>query len=145
MRDHSGPARSFPSPLHAILLAFPVALYPSALLSDITYCNTAEIQWSNFSSWLIAGADLFAGLLLLWALVNFFFGRIGARRGRGALYLVLVAVMFLLGMINAFQHAKDGWHSVGTLGLILSVLCTLLALAIAFLAHSNFFVRERAA
>ena len=50
-------SRSFANPLHAILLAFPVALYPAALLTDITYLNTAEIQWSNFSSWLIAGAD----------------------------------------------------------------------------------------
>ncbi|HAD16825.1 MAG TPA: hypothetical protein DCF81_08065, partial [Erythrobacter sp.] len=56
--------RSFTNPIHAILLAFPVALYPAALLSDITYLNTAVIQWTNFSSWLIAGADVFAGLVL---------------------------------------------------------------------------------
>jgi uncharacterized membrane protein len=37
------------TPLHALLLAFPVALFASALLSDITYLKSAEIQWSNFS------------------------------------------------------------------------------------------------
>lgn len=40
-------------PLHAILLAFPMALFSGALLSDITYLNSAEMQWSNFFAWLI--------------------------------------------------------------------------------------------
>ncbi|GMM92269.1 DUF2231 domain-containing protein [Qipengyuania sp. MTN3-11] len=143
MRDRNAVAGSSLSPLHAVILAFPVALYSSALLSDITYFNTAEIQWSNFSSWLIAGADFFAGILLSWAVFSFSFGRVGAHRGRGLLYLALVGTMFVLGLVNAFQHAKDGWHSVGTPGLVLSTLCTVLALVIALLAHSRFFLREK--
>lgn len=145
MRDRNVVAGSFLSPIHAVILAFPIALYPSALLSDITYFNTAEIQWSNFSSWLIAGADLFTGVLLAWAVFSFFFGRVGAHGGRGLLYLALVAIMFVLGLVNAFQHAKDGWHSVETLGLVLSTLCTVLALAIGLLAHSRYFLREKTA
>ena len=127
--------RTFVNPGHAILLAFPVALYLSALLSDIAYFNTAVIQWSNFSSWLIAGADFFAGLVLAWAVIGLFFGRAKQARGRGLLYLAIVAAMFALGLVNAFQHARDGWHSVGTLGLALSSLCTIFALAAAFVAH----------
>lgn len=145
MRSRHADAGSFLSPLHAILLAFPVALYPSALASDITYYRTAEVQWSNFSSWLIAGADFFAGLLLAWALASLFFGRVGALGSRGLLYPALVALMFVLGLVNAFQHARDGWHSVGTLGIVLSVLCSILALLIAFLTHSRSFIREKAA
>jgi uncharacterized membrane protein len=48
--------RPFLHPLHGLLLAFPVALFTFALLTDIAYLQTAEIQWSNFSSWLIVGA-----------------------------------------------------------------------------------------
>ena len=129
--------RSFANPVHAILLAFPVALYPSALLSDITYYNTAVIQWTNFSSWLIAGADFFAGLVLAWALVGFFFGRAKHAHGRGLLYLGVVAAMFVLGVWNAFHHARDGWHSVGEFGITLSVLCALLAFVAAFLAYGS--------
>ena len=128
-------SRSFSSPLHAILLAFPVALYPAALVTDITYLNTAVIQWTNFSSWLIAGADLFAGIVLAWAVLSLFFGRARHMRRRGIVYLVVVAVMFLAGVLNAFQHARDGWLSVGTLGLVLSILCTLLAFFAAFIAY----------
>ena len=131
--------RSFTNPIHAILLAFPVALYPAALLSDITYLNTAVIQWTNFSSWLIAGADVFAGLVLAWALVSQFLGR---TRQRGWAYVIVVALMFIAGVLNAFQHARDGWHSVGTFGLVLSILCTILAFVAAFLAHGQTQVKE---
>lgn len=130
-------SRTFANPLHAILLAFPVALYPSALLSDITYLSTAEIQWSNFSSWLIAGADFLAGLLLVWAILGLFAGRARHAPARGSLYLGAVALMFILGVLNAFQHARDGWHSVGTFGLVLSILCTILAFVAAFIAFGS--------
>ena len=131
--------RSFTNPIHAILLAFPVVLYPAALLSDITYLNTAVIQWTNFSSWLIAGADVFAGLVLAWALVSQFLGR---TRQRGWAYVIVVALMFVAGVLNAFQHARDGWHSVGTFGLVLSILCTILAFVAAFLAFGQTQVKE---
>ena len=134
-------SRSFSSPLHAILLAFPVALYPAALVTDITYLNTAVIQWTNFSSWLIAGADLFAGIVLAWAVLSLFFGRARHMRRRGIVYLVVVAVMFLAGVLNAFQPARDGWQSGGTLGLVLSILCTLLAFFAAFIAYGDANIR----
>lgn len=137
--------KPFLSPVHALLLAFPVALFPAGLLSDLTYLNTAEIQWSNFSSWLIAGASLVAGLLLLWALGSLFLGRLRARTGRHLLYIVLVALMSVAGTVNALQHARDGWHSVGSLGVALSVLCTVVALLLGILAHTRFFVREKVA
>ena len=137
-------SRSFANPLHAILLAFPVALYPAALLTDITYLNTAEIQWTNFSSWLIAGADLFAGLVLAWALLGLFFGRARHARLRGIIYLIVVTAMFVLGVLNAFQHARDGWHSVGTFGLALSIACSVLAWIAALIAHGTYTVEKRA-
>lgn len=132
----------FANPLHAIVLAFPVALYPSAWLADIAYYNSAVIQWTNFASWLIAGADLFAGILLLFAVLGLFFGHARHARGRGLFYLVVVALMFTLGVVNAFHHARDGWHSVGMTGLVLSASCTVLALIAAFIAYGSIKHRE---
>ncbi|EHN71864.1 hypothetical protein SMCF_8723, partial [Streptomyces coelicoflavus ZG0656] len=51
----TGSERPAHNPLHAILLCFPIALFTSALISDIAYLRTAEMQWSNFSAWLIVG------------------------------------------------------------------------------------------
>lgn len=128
------------SALHAIVLAFPVALYPAALISDITYLQSSVPQWTNFSQWLIAGADVFAGVLLAWAVFALLLRRAG--NGQSALYVVLMAIMFVVGVINAFQHAKDGWASVGTAGVAMSLVCSVLALAAAFMFHSRPVVRE---
>jgi uncharacterized membrane protein len=129
-------AERFLHPLHAILLAFPVAFSFAAVLSDITYLNSAVVQWSHFSAWLIAGTALFGGFVLAWAIVAFLLARRSGRRGRALLYLVLIAVMWVLSVLNSFHHARDGWGSVGALGLTLSIVTALLALAAAWIGHS---------
>ena len=126
-----------PHPLHAILLSFPIALFASGLISDITYLRTSEIQWTNFSSWLIAGALVFGGLVLAWSLISLVLGWRGTERQPRLIYAGVLAVMWILGLINAFKHSQDGWSSVEAFGLILSILCTLLALAAGVIAFSN--------
>ncbi|MEX6667555.1 DUF2231 domain-containing protein [Pseudomonas sp. W2-17] len=115
--------RNPPGPLHAILLAGTVPLFVGALLSDITYYQTYQIQWSNFASWLIAGGLVFCGLAVLFALVNLI--RADRKAGRPVVYLVLLVVTWALGLVNAFEHAKDAFASMPS-GLILSALTTLL-------------------
>ena len=63
------------------------------------------------------------------------------RDGRVA-YFVVLALMWVLGLVNAFKHSQDAWSSVGTLGLILSILCTLLALAAGIILHAGLTTRE---
>lgn len=133
---------SAPHPVHAILLAFPIALFSSAVVTDIAYLRTAELQWTNFSAWLISGALLFGGLVLAWALISLVLGWRGAERIRRGIYAGLLAVMWILGLINIFKHSQDGWSSVETFGLVLSILCALLALAAGVLAFSNLGERE---
>lgn len=131
-----------PNPLHAILLAFPVALFPGALVTDIAYLRTEEMQWSNFSSWLIAGALVFSGLVLAWALITLLLTFRTAHRLRHAIYAGLLALLFVVGLVNAFQHSRDAWSSVGSFGLTLSIASAILALAAAVVAHTNLFGRE---
>lgn len=133
---------TFLHPLHAILLAFPVALFTGAVATDLTYLNTAIIQWSNFSSWLIAGGLLFGGLVLLWAIIALIKPRGAGLRGRALLYLVLVALMWVVGLVNAFKHSSDAWSSVGTLGLVLSIVTALLALAAGWIGYGTSTTRE---
>ena len=69
----AGPGARRPlHPLHAILLAFPFPLFLGALLSDLAYWATFQVQWINFSSWLIAGGLFVGGFALLWALIDLF-------------------------------------------------------------------------
>lgn len=118
--------RVAPGMLHTTLLAGTVPLFLGALLSDIAYFKSYQIQWSNFASWLIAGGLLFCGLALLFALANL----IGTRdkKGQPLVYVLLLLASFALGLINAFQHAKDAW-AVMPSGLVLSVIVLLLSFA----------------
>lgn len=130
--------RSAIHPVHAVLLASILPLFLGALLTDWAYSRSSEIQWTNFASWLIAGGLVFAGLALLWALVDFF--RADVARGRpGLVYLLVLAATFVLGFVNALIHAKDAWAAMPA-GLILSVLVFILAVAaiwLGFAAHRS--------
>ncbi|MCS3835634.1 putative membrane protein [Pseudomonas sp. JAI111] len=126
--------RSPPSPLHSILLAGTVPLFLGALLSDIAYFQTYQIQWSNFSSWLIAGGLVFCGLALLFALANLI--RADRKVGRPLMYFVLLVVTWVPGLVNAFEHAKDAFAAMPS-GLILSVLTTLLICSTAWLGLTS--------
>ena len=130
------------NPLHAILLGFPIALFSATLVTDITSLRTDEIQWTNFSAWLNAGGLVFGGLVLAWALVSLLFGLRGGDRLRRLVYAALLALMCVVGLINAFQHSRDGWSSVGTFGLVLSIVTVVLALVAGLVAHSSLFSRE---
>ena len=123
-------------PLHAILLAFPFSMFLGALLSDLAYWNSFQIQWANFSSWLIAGGLVGGGFALLWALVDL----IRFRRSGGPwalIYFVLLLVMFVLGFVNALVHAKDAWATMPE-SLYLSAVTTLFALVAAWIGYSGF-------
>ena len=111
--------RTPPGTLHTILLAGSVSLFLGALLSDLAYYNTYQIQWSNFASWLIAGAELFSGLALVFALVNLL--RAERKSGQPLTYFLALLATWVLGLINCFQHAKDA-YAVMPGGLILSVI-----------------------
>lgn len=124
-------------PLQAVLLAFPVALFPTALLTDIAYLETADIQWSNFSAWLITAALMIGAFALLWALIAALRKGPSQSQRRYRLHALLLALAWLAGLINAFQHSHDGWASVGTFGLVLSVISAVLALAAGWIAYSG--------
>lgn len=125
------PYRQAIHPVHGVLLASMLPLFLGALLSDWAYSSTYQVQWINFASWLIAGALVFAGAALLWAVIDFF--RSDAERDRAsALYLLVLLTTFILGFINALVHAKDAWASM-PMGLILSVIVFLLALVAVWL------------
>lgn len=123
-----------PHPAHAILLAFPIALFTGAVATDIAYLRTAEVQWTNFSSWLIAGGLLFTGLTLAWALLAAAAGWRGAERRARLVYAAVLLLLFVIGLLNAFKHSQDAWSSVEAFGLTLSILSALLALVAGVLA-----------
>lgn len=121
-------------PFHVFVLAGSVPLFLGALLSDVAYARSYQIQWSNFASWLIAGALVFAGLAMLWALIDIFRAR--QRNQREILYFFLLLVTCVLGFINALIHARDAW-AIMPASLVLSVIVALLVCAAAWVGLST--------
>ncbi len=134
------PYRRVIHPLHAFLLAAAFPLFLGAMITDIAYARTYEIQWSNFASWLLAGALVFAACALLWSVIDY------VRGGRGTrplLYMLLLLAAWVVGFIGSLVHARDAWAMMPN-GLVLSVVATVLAGAAAYLGFSAIRVGDRA-
>ena len=121
-------------PIHAVLVSSALPLFLGALLSDWAYSSSYEVQWTNFASWLIAGALVFVGFALLWSVIDAL--RADTRNRHRWLHVALLLATFFAGFINALVHAKDAWAAMPA-GLILSVVCVLLALASVWTAFSS--------
>ena len=117
--------------MHAVLATAALPLFVDALLSDWAYHSSYQLQWLNFSSWLMAGGLLLAGVALLWAAAALLFAR-GPRHRHGPVYLLLLGATLLLGFYNALVHARDGWATMPT-GLALSAVVLVLAAAASML------------
>lgn len=126
-------------PVHAVLLASAFPLFLGALLSDVAYARSYQIQWINFSSWLIAGGLVFCGLALAWATVELL--RADVRSPRRWLYWLLLLATFVVGFVNALVHAKDAWASMPA-GLILSLIVAVLIVAAVVAGFSTFRARR---
>lgn len=121
-------------PFHAVLLAGIVPLFLGTLLGDIAYARSYEVQWSNFASWLNAGALVFCGFALLWAIVEVL--RKDRRERRPFGYALMLLVTFVTGFVDALVHAKDAWASMPE-GLILSVIVAVFALSATWIGFSS--------
>jgi uncharacterized membrane protein len=107
-----------------------------ALLSDLAYGSTFQVQWKNFASWLIVGGLVLAGLALLWAVVDALRADNRADQRRRWLHPFLVLATFVIGFINALVHARDGWSSMPA-GAVLSFIALALAVAAVWSAFSG--------
>src|SRR5690348_4229178 len=111
-------------PVNAVLVAGATSLFAGALLSDIAYFRSYEIQWNNFSSWLLVGGLLVAAFAFLWSIVELF--RTRWRVWPAVAYSVLLLATWILGFVDALVHAKDAWATMPD-GLVLSAIVLVLA------------------
>lgn len=130
--------RTYPGtlhPLHTLLLAGAVPLFLGALLSDLAYSSSYQIQWANFASWLIAGALLLTGLALLCAIARWL--RTRSHYRNAFIYPLLLLVTWVLGFINALIHAKDAYAIMPT-SLTLSIIVAVLICVTAWIGLTSY-------
>lgn len=112
---------------HALLGAFPVAYFCLAFITDIAYSRSYNLQWQYFSIWLIVAGLVMGGLAIVLGGVEWLVRRRSAGRGSGW-HILLTITAWLLALLNAFVHSRDGWTAVVPEGLILSGIVALLIL-----------------
>jgi len=109
-------------PIHPMLVPVPIACFVGTLITDIAYALTANMQWANFSAWLLAVGLVAAVFVVIAGLTDF----LGDRRIRALrpawIHGLGNALALALSIVNAFVHSRDGYTSVMPLGLTLSVL-----------------------
>ncbi len=109
-------------PLHAILVPIPVTCFIGTLITDVAYWRTANMQWANFSAWLLTAGLLVALLAVIAGLIDFLSSpRIRAIR-ISWFHALGNAVALILAIFNAFVHSRDAYTSVVPTGLVLSFL-----------------------
>src|SRR3954452_17373547 len=101
METSAQPARA---PLwHPPLIAGGATLLIGALVTDIYYSQTADMQWANFSVWLITAGLILALLAGLALLLDLALGRAGRVSW---VHLLALAGAALLSLLNAFIHSR---------------------------------------
>ena len=114
-------------PLRTIASALPTFSFLGALVTDVAYWRTSDIQWANFSAWLLAIGMVLGGLSLIVELVHIFSRRRQASTGWWGIGVLVIALGVALA--DNFVHARDGWTSVVPSGLILSAITVALMIA----------------
>jgi uncharacterized membrane protein len=116
------------NPLHPLLASIPFTCFTGALLTDIAYWRSANMQWATFSAWLLAVGLFVAVFAVIVGLIDFLFDRRIRELGVVWMYAGGNALALVLAIVNSFIHSRDAYTSVVPTGLILSALTVLIML-----------------
>jgi uncharacterized membrane protein len=111
-----------------LLASVPSTCLTGALLTDIAYWQTANMQWANFSAWLLAAGLVAALFATIVGVADFIFDRHVRALGVAWAYVGGNVLAWLIAIVNSLIHSRDAYTSVVPAGLILSALTALILL-----------------
>ena len=100
----------------------------SGLSTDIAYWFTANMQWANFSAWLLSVGLIVSGLAVVAGLIDFLGDRRIRRLRTAWIHAAGNAVALVLSLIKVFVHSRDAYTSVVPTGIVLSAAVVLILL-----------------
>jgi uncharacterized membrane protein len=135
---YSPPDHAVSRAMHPVVLGIPLICFLGALVTDIAYYRTLDVEWKNFSDWLLAVGMVVGALAAFLGIVDLARRRVRANRLIWP-YAGTYAFAMILGLFNNFVHSRDAYGAMPT-GLVLSVL-TVIALTVAAIL-SVFLLRD---
>ena len=121
-------ARIGAHPIHPILVPIVIACFVGTLLSDLMYWESANMQWANFSAWLVTIGVIVGWLAAVAGLIDFSANRVIRAQPPAWPHLIGNLVVLILATFNMLIHSRDAWTSVVPTGLILSAIVVALLL-----------------
>ena len=112
--------------IHALLAPITFVCFLGTLVTDIVYWRTADMQWANFSAWMLTVGLIVAVFVVIFGLVDFALDRHVRALAGTWIHGLGTGAALVLAIINAFVHTRDAYTSVVPEGLILSVLVVLI-------------------
>lgn len=126
MNTIAAPHRSMvANTVHGLLNPLPFGFFVAALIFDVLYARTADVQWNNGAAWLNAFGLVLAivpriiNLVQVWITSR----RYATPADRLCFWLYLVAI--IVAIINAFVHSRDA-YAVVPAGVWLSAITVIL-------------------
>ncbi|KRE92467.1 hypothetical protein ASG87_00690 [Frateuria sp. Soil773] len=118
----------FVDAVYGLLNPLPFGFFVAALIFDILYARTADVQWNNGAAWLNAFGLVLAIVPRLINLARVWItARVRATSAdKAGFWLYLVAIV--VAIVNAFVHSRDA-YAVVPAGVWLSA-CTVILLSI---------------
>jgi uncharacterized membrane protein len=112
---------------------FPFAFFLGAFVTDLVYWRAPDAMWETFSVWLISAGLVVAAFSVIAGVID-----LVSRRRRIVMrsiwpHVPAIATAFLLALINAFVHSRDGYTAVVPTGLLLSGLVVIILLFAAWM------------
>ena len=124
-------------PVHSLLAAYPIACFTGAFLTDIAYAETYNMQWANFSIWLITAGLVMGVIAAIVGIADFVANKRVRSHRPGWFHSVGNALVLLISLWNAFVHSRDAYTSVVPTGIILSGIAAVLVLITAWIGNSS--------
>jgi uncharacterized membrane protein len=105
-----------------MMVPFPALCFIGALITDVAYWATANMQWANFSAWLLVAGAFLTGLAVLAGLIAFFANAWLRRSWLVEVWLFGNVLALAVSILDCFVHSRDAYTSVVPAGLFLTAL-----------------------
>jgi uncharacterized membrane protein len=129
-------------PVHPAFTSFPTACFAGTLLTDIVYWKTAEMQWANFSAWMLLFGLVMAGFAVIAGIVDALAGlRIHGKRP-ALVHVIGNIIAIALAILNSFVHSRDAYTSVVPLGILISFITVIVLAVTGWWGHEDAYVVE---